>query len=86
MAKTFHRQPNLFIRVLPTQELSPVSGNLIKDVHEGRYWIIPAESYNDIEQVYVVLQKGKMGINKFLDFLREQREEKYLLNMVFVIP
>jgi molybdate transport system substrate-binding protein len=57
-------------------------------LHEGRYWVIPVESYSDIEQVYAVLQKGKGGksIRKFLNFLEGEDGIKILSKYGFVIP
>ncbi len=57
-------------------------------LHEGSYWTIPVESYNDIEQVYAVLQKGKgkENIRKFLDFLEGDKGRRILTRYGFVIP
>jgi len=59
-----------------------------KMLHEGRYWIIPGESHSDIEQIYVVLKKGKgkKSIKKFLDFLHGEKGGKILSRYGFVIP
>ncbi len=59
-----------------------------KMLHEGRYWIIPDESHSDIEQVYVVLKKGKgkKSIRKFLDFIHGERGGNILSRYGFVIP
>ncbi len=54
----------------------------------GRYWIIPDESHNAIEQVYVVLQKGKGkdSIGEFLGFLHGENGSRILSRYGFVIP
>jgi len=59
-----------------------------KMLHEGRYWIIPDESHSDIEQVYVVLKKGKgkKSIRKFLDFIHGEKGSNILSRYGFVIP
>ena len=59
-----------------------------KMLHEGRYWIIPDESHSDIEQIYVVLKKGKenKSIRKFLDFIHGKRGGNILSRYGFVIP
>ncbi len=59
-----------------------------KMLHEGRYWVIPDESHNDIEQVYAVLQKGKdkKNIRKFLDFIQGEDGREILNRYGFVIP
>ena len=59
-----------------------------KMLHEGRYWVIPDESHGDIEQVYVVLKKGKgkEGVRKFLDFIQGERGGEILSQYGFVIP
>jgi molybdate transport system substrate-binding protein len=59
-----------------------------KMLHEGRYWVIPDESHNDIEQIYVVLKKGKgkKSVRKFLDFLHGEKGGKILSRYGFVIP
>ena len=58
-----------------------------KMLHEGRYWIIPDESHSDIEQIYVVLKKGKgkKNIRKFLDFIHGEKGGKILSRYGFVI-
>ncbi|GAF79264.1 unnamed protein product, partial [marine sediment metagenome] len=55
---------------------------------EGRYWVIPDESHSDIEQIYVVLKKGKgkKNIRKFLDFIHGEKGGKILSRYGFVIP
>jgi molybdate transport system substrate-binding protein len=57
-------------------------------LQEGRYWVIPNESHSDIEQVYVVLKKGKgkESIRRFLDFIRGEKGGKILSRYGFVIP
>ncbi len=57
-------------------------------LHEGRYWTIPVESYNDIEQVYTVLKKENRGksIKKFLDFLEGDKGRIILTKYGFIIP
>jgi molybdate transport system substrate-binding protein len=57
-------------------------------LHEGRYWVIPDESHGDIEQVYVVLKKGKRkeGVRKFLDFIQGEGGGEILSRYGFVIP
>ncbi len=59
-----------------------------KMLHEGRYWVIPVESYSNIEQVYAVLQKGKgkKSIKEFLNFLEGDQGKKILTRYGFVIP
>ena len=59
-----------------------------KMLHEGRYWDIPDESHSDIEQVYVVLKKGKekKSIRKFLDFIHGEKGGNILSQYGFVIP
>jgi molybdate transport system substrate-binding protein len=59
-----------------------------KMLHEGRYWVIPDESHSDIEQIYVVLKKGKgkKSIKKFLDFIHGEKGGKILSRYGFVIP
>ncbi len=59
-----------------------------KMLHEGSYWVIPDESHSDIEQVYVVLKRGKgeNSIGKFLEFLNEEKGGKILSRYGFVIP
>ncbi len=59
-----------------------------KMLHEGRYWTIPVESYNDIEQVYAVLQRGKgvSSIRKLLDFLHGEDGRKILSRYGFAFP
>ena len=59
-----------------------------KMLHEGRYWVIPDESHSDIEQIYVVLKKGKgkKSIRKFLDFIHGERGGNILSRYGFVIP
>ena len=54
-----------------------------KMADEGNYWIIPSESYNKLEQVYTVLQRGKdkSGAKTFLEFLQGEKGGKYLLIM-----
>jgi len=59
-----------------------------KMLQEGRYWIIPDESHSDIEQIYVVLRKGKgkKSIRKFLDFIHGEKGGEILSRYGFVIP
>jgi molybdate transport system substrate-binding protein len=59
-----------------------------KMLHEGRYWVIPNESHSDIEQIYVVLKKGKekKSVRKFLDFIHGEKGGKILSGYGFVIP
>jgi molybdate transport system substrate-binding protein len=59
-----------------------------KMLQEGRYWAIPDKSHSDIEQVYVVLKKGKgkESIRRFLDFIRGEKGGKILSRYGFVIP
>ena len=59
-----------------------------KMLHEGRYWVIPDESHSDIEQIYVVLKKGKgeKSIRKFLDFIHGEKGGNILSRYGFVIP
>jgi len=59
-----------------------------KMLDEGRYWIIPDESHSDIEQIYVVLKKGKRkkSVRKFLDFIHGEKGGKILSRYGFVIP
>lgn len=59
-----------------------------KMLHEGRFWAIPDKSHSDIEQVYVVLKKGKgkESIRRFLDFIRGENGGKILSRYGFVIP
>ncbi len=57
-------------------------------LNEGRYWVIPVESYSDIDQVYAVLQKGKekKSIKNFLEFLQGEEGREILSRYGFVIP
>ncbi len=59
-----------------------------KMLHDGRYWVIPDESHSDIEQVYVVLKKGKekKSIRKFLNFVHGKEGGNILSRYGFVIP
>lgn len=59
-----------------------------KMLHEGRYWVIPDESHSDIEQIYVVLKKGKgkKSVWKFLDFIQGEGGGNILSRYGFVIP
>jgi len=59
-----------------------------KMLHEGKYRVIPHESHDDIEQVYVVLKKGKgkESIKKFLDFFHGEKGSQILSRYGFVIP
>jgi molybdate transport system substrate-binding protein len=59
-----------------------------KMLQEGRYWVIPDESHSDIEQIYVVLKKGKekKSVRKFLDFIHGEKGGKILSRYGFVIP
>jgi molybdenum ABC transporter, periplasmic molybdate-binding protein len=59
-----------------------------KMLQEGRYWVIPDESHSDIEQIYVVLKKGKgkKSIRKFLEFIQGEGGGKILSRYGFVIP
>ena len=59
-----------------------------KMLDEGRYWVIPDESHSDIEQIYVVLKKGKgkKSIRKFLDFIHGEMGGNILSRYGFVIP
>ncbi len=59
-----------------------------KMLQEGRYWVIPDESHSDIEQIYVVLKKGKgkKSVRKFLDFIHGEKGSKILSRYGFVIP
>jgi molybdate transport system substrate-binding protein len=59
-----------------------------KMLQEGRYWVIPDESHSDIEQIYVVLKKGKEkeSVRKFLDFIHGEKGGKILSRYGFVIP
>jgi molybdate transport system substrate-binding protein len=58
-----------------------------KMLHEGRFWVIPDESHSDIEQIYVVLKKGKgkKSIRKFLDFIHGEKGGNILSRYGFVI-
>ena len=58
-----------------------------KMLDEGRYWVIPDESHSDIEQIYVVLKKGKgkKSIRKFLDFIHGEKGGNILSRYGFVI-
>ncbi len=55
---------------------------------EGNYWIIPSESYNKLEQVYTVLQRGKdkSGVKTFLKFLQGKKGRKILADYGFILP
>ena len=59
-----------------------------KMLDEGRYWVIPDESHSDIEQIYVVLKKGKgkKCIQEFLDFIHGEGGGNILSRYGFVIP
>ena len=59
-----------------------------KMADEGKYWILPDESYNKLEQAYVVLQRGKdkSGVNAFLDFVRGKQGRKILSHYGYVLP
>ena len=59
-----------------------------KMLHEGRYWVLPDESHSDIEQIYVVLKKGKekRSVRKFLDFIHGEKGGEILSRYGFVIP
>jgi len=59
-----------------------------KMLDEGRYWVIPEESHSDIEQIYVVLKKGKgkKCIQEFLDFIHGEGGGNILSRYGFVIP
>ena len=59
-----------------------------KMLHEGRYWVIPDESHSDIEQIYVVLKKGKgsKSVRNFLDFIRGEKGGNILSRYGFIIP
>jgi len=54
----------------------------------GRYWIIPVDSHNAIEQVYTVLKRGegKQSIKIFLDFFHGERGKNILTQYGFVLP
>ncbi|GAX62714.1 ABC-type molybdate transport system, periplasmic component [Candidatus Scalindua japonica] len=62
--------------------------NSSKMLHEGKYWMIPDESHSDIEQVYVVLKrgKGKKSVRKFLDFIHGKNGSNILSRYGFVFP
>lgn len=55
---------------------------------EGRYWVIPTESYSRLEQAYIVLQrgKGKSSIKTFLEFVQGEKGKKILSHYGFVLP
>ncbi len=55
---------------------------------KGSYWIIPLESYNKLEQVYTVLQRGKdkSGVRAFLEFVRGEKGTKILSDFGFLVP
>lgn len=59
-----------------------------KMADEGKYWILPDESYNKLEQAYVVLQRGKdkSGVSAFLDFVRGKQGRKILSHYGYVLP
>ena len=56
-------------------------------LNDGRYWVIPDKSHSDIEQIYVVLKKGKgkKSIRKFLDFIHGEKGGNILSRYGFVI-
>ncbi|KXK29537.1 MAG: molybdenum ABC transporter substrate binding component [Candidatus Brocadia sinica] len=59
-----------------------------KMVNDGNYWIIPDESYNKLEQVCTVLQRGKdkSDIKTFLKFVQGKKGRKILSEYGFVLP
>ncbi|HHT9135994.1 MAG TPA: molybdate ABC transporter substrate-binding protein [Candidatus Wunengus sp. YC60] len=65
-----------------SQAISPKMEN------EGDYWIVPAESYNKIEQAYVVLQRGKdkSSVKTFLEFVQGKKGRKILSKYGFILP
>ena len=54
----------------------------------GSYWVIPAESYSRLEQVYTVLQrgKGKSSVKTFLAFAQGKNGKKILSDFGFILP
>lgn len=62
--------------------LSPQMAN------EGKYWILPDESFNKLEQVYTILQRGKdkPGVKAFLDFVRGKQGRKILSHYGYILP
>ncbi len=54
----------------------------------GSYWVIPAESYSRLEQVYTVLQrgKGKPGVKTFSEFVQGKKGKKILSDFGFILP
>ncbi|MFO0792765.1 MAG: molybdate ABC transporter substrate-binding protein [Candidatus Brocadiaceae bacterium] len=56
--------------------------------NEGKYWILPDESFNKLEQVYTILQRGKdkPGVKAFLDFVRGKQGRKILSRYGFILP
>ncbi len=56
--------------------------------NEGKYWILPDESFNKLEQVYTVLQRGKdkPGVKAFLDFVRGKQGRKILSHYGYILP
>ncbi len=56
-----------------------------KMADNGSYWIIPAESYSKLEQVYTVLQRGKdkSAVRTFLEYIKGN---KILSDYGFIIP
>lgn len=59
-----------------------------KMVNDGVYWIIPDESYNKLEQVCSVLQRGKdkSDVKIFLKFVQGEKGRKILSDYGFVLP
>ncbi|MBU6392225.1 MAG: molybdate ABC transporter substrate-binding protein [Planctomycetota bacterium] len=55
---------------------------------DGDYWIIPPETYNKLEQAYVVLQRGrdKPGIRKFLEFVQGKKGGKIFSQYGYSLP
>lgn len=55
---------------------------------DGDYWIIPPESYNKLEQAYVVLQRGKdkPGVKTFLEFVQGKKGRKILSKDGYILP
>ena len=56
--------------------------------NSGSYWIIPAESYSRLEQVYTVLQRGKdrSSVKIFLEFVQGKKGRKILSDLGFILP
>lgn len=57
-------------------------------VNDGAYWVIPAESYARLDQVCVILQRGKgrQGVEKFYTFVQGKKGKRILSRYGFILP